>query len=201
MVSPLTPPPTLMRKEIAAMLLVTVVTGLLFMDLYLGWFDSIVLLIIAVFFIRKLMLPKVKSEPSQVLDDLQIDPVSNLKASFYLLLGLGLLVVSSQALVLAASSIAMTLGVSTGVIGLTVVALGTSLPEWRPARSRRGRTASANILGSNIMNLLCAALSRLPCARPIERDFSSRLHAVLSMFGASLFCLQASGGTESRLVD
>lgn len=158
MVAPLTPPPTLMRKEIAAMLLVTVVTGLLFIDLHLGWFDAVVLIFIAVFFIRKLMLPKVRSEPSKMLDEFQIEPVSNLKASFFLLLGLVLLVVSSQALVLAASSIATTLGVSTGVIGLTVVALGTSLPELALsvtcALKDEDELAIGNILGSNIMNLL-----------------------------------------------
>ena len=158
MVAPLTPPPTLMRKEISAMLLVTVVTGLLFMDLYLGWFDAVVLIVITIFFIRKLMLPQARGEPAKVLDDLQIEPVSNIKASFFLLLGLVLLVVSSQALVLAASSIAETLGVSTGVIGLTVVALGTSLPELALsvtcALKDEDELAIGNILGSNIMNLL-----------------------------------------------
>lgn len=158
MVAPLTPPPTLMRKEIAAMLLVTVVTGLLFLDLYLGWFDAVVLIVIAIFFIRKLMLSGAQSVSPRVLDDFQIEPVSNLKASFFLLLGLVLLVVSSQALVLAASSIATTLGVSTGVIGLTVVALGTSLPELALsvtcALKDEDELAIGNILGSNIMNLL-----------------------------------------------
>jgi len=158
MVAPLTPPKTLMRKEIAAMLLVTVVTGLLFLDLHLGWFDAAVLLILAMFLIRRLMLPQVKREPDKVLDELQIEQVSNLRAVLFLLFGLVMLVVSSQALVVAASSIAATLGVSTGVIGLTVVALGTSLPELALcitcALKDEDELAIGNILGSNIMNLL-----------------------------------------------
>ncbi len=158
MIRPLTPPPTLMRREVAAMMLVTVVTGLLFIDLHLGRIDAIVLIVIAAFFIRKLMLPKVREEPQAVLDELQLAPVSNFKAAFFLLLGLGLLIVSSQALVVAASSIAATLGVSTGVIGLTVVALGTSLPELALsvtcALKDEDELAIGNILGSNIMNLL-----------------------------------------------
>ena len=189
------------------MLLVTVVTGLLFMDLYLGWFDSIVLLIIAVFFIRKLMLPKVKSEPSQVLDELQIEPVSNLKASFYLLLGLGLLVVSSQALVLAASSIAMTLGVSTGVIGLTVVALGTSLPELALsvtcALKNEDELAIGNILGSNIMNLLVVLpFPGLLAPGPLEPrflylDFMAVLLILVRCFRCS--AISASGGGKGSV--
>ena len=195
MVSPLTPPPNLMRREITAMLLVTVVTGLLFLDLYLGWFDAVVLIVIAVFFIRKLMLPKVKSEPAKVLDELQIDPVSNLKAAFYLLLGLGLLVVSSQALVLAASSIAATLGVSTGVIGLTVVALGTSLPELALsvtcALKDEDELAIGNILGSNIMNLLVVLpFPGLLAPGPLEPRFLylDYLSVLLICAVLSLFC-------------
>ncbi len=176
MVAPLTPPPTLMRKEMAAMLLVTVVTGLLFLDLHLGWFDAVVLILIAVFFIRKLMLPHAQSVSPRVLDEFQIEPVSNLKAAFFLLLGLVLLVVSSQALVLAASSIAATLGVSTGVIGLTVVALGTSLPELALsvtcALKDEDELAIGNILGSNIMNLLVVLpFPGLLASGPLEPRF------------------------------
>lgn len=158
MVSPLTPPPTLMRKEMAAMLLVTVVTGLLFIDLYLGWFDAAVLIVIAIFFGYRLTLAHVNNEPEKVLEALNIEPVNNIKASFYLLLGLVLLLVSSEALVEAASAIAATLGVSTGIIGLTIVALGTSLPELALsvtcALKDEDDLAIGNIVGSNIMNLL-----------------------------------------------
>lgn len=158
MVSPLTPPPTLMRKEMAAMLLVTVVTGLLFIDLYLGWFDAVVLIVIAIFFGYRLTLAHAKSEPEKVLEALNIEPVNNIKAAFYLLLGLVLLLASSEALVEAASAIAATLGVSTGLIGLTIVALGTSLPELALsvtcALKDEDELAIGNIVGSNIMNLL-----------------------------------------------
>ncbi len=158
MVSPLSPPATLMRREISAMLLVTLATGLLFIDLHLGWFDAVVLIAIGVFFIRKLMQSQAKREPEKLLGDLHIEQVSNLKAAFYLALGLGLLLASSQALVLAACSIAETLGVSTAIIGLTVVALGTSLPELALsvtcAIKDEDELAIGNILGSNIMNLL-----------------------------------------------
>ncbi len=163
MVSPLTPPPTLMRKEIAAMLLVTVITGVLIIDGHWSRYDAValiavVIVFIAVFAVRRLTSPKAEIEPVKQLEELQIEAVSNLKAVFYSLVGLGLLVVSSQAMVVAASSIAAALGVGTGVIGLTVVALGTSLPELALsitcAVKDEDELAIGNILGSNIMNLL-----------------------------------------------
>ena len=195
MVAPLTPPKTLMRKEILAMLLVTVVTGLLFIDLYLGWFDAVVLIVLAMFFIRKLMLPQVRSEPDKVLSELQIEQVSNLRASLFLLFGLVMLVVSSQALVVAASSIAAILGVSTGVIGLTVVALGTSLPELALsvtcAIKDEDELAIGNILGSNIMNLLVVLpFPGLLAPGPLEPRFLylDYLSVLLLSLVLSLFC-------------
>ena len=195
MVSPLTPPPTLMRKEITAMLLVTVVTGLLMMDLHLGRIDACVLIVIAVYFSYKLMLPKVKREPAKVLEELEIESVNNLKASFYLLVGLVLLIVSSQALVVAASDIAAALGVSTGVIGLTVVALGTSLPELALsvtcALKDEDELAIGNILGSNIMNLLVVLpFPGLIAPGPLEPRFLyvDYLAVLLISLVLSLFC-------------
>ncbi len=195
MVAPLTPPPNLMRKEMAAMLLVTLVTGLLFIDLHLGWVDATVLIVITVFFIRKLMLPQVKSEPEKVLDDLQIEKVSNFRAICFLLFGLLMLVVSSQALVVAATSIAHTLGVSTGVIGLTVVALGTSLPELALsvtcAVKDEDELAIGNILGSNIMNLLVVLpFPGLLASGPLEPSFLYLDYAavLLICLVLALFC-------------
>ena len=76
----------------------------------------------------------------------------------FVLGGLALLVVGSQALVVAATDIAESLGVSQLVIGLTVVAVGTSLPEiatsiLAAARGERD-IAVGNAIGSNLFNLL-----------------------------------------------
>lgn len=76
----------------------------------------------------------------------------------WLVLGLVLLVVSSRALVWGAVEIARTLGVSDLLIGLTIVAIGTSLPELASsiAAARRGENdlALGNIIGSNLFNTL-----------------------------------------------
>ena len=86
-------------------------------------------------------------------------------------LGLGLLAGGGEALVRGAVSIAKEVGLTPAVIGLTVVALGTSLPELVVSviASLRGQPdiAVGNVVGSNIFNLaftagLCALLVTLP---------------------------------------
>lgn len=80
------------------------------------------------------------------------------KSLFWLLLGLVLLVASSRALVWGAVEIARALGVSDLLIGLTIVAVGTSLPELAStivaARKGEDDLAFGNIIGSNLFNTL-----------------------------------------------
>lgn len=80
------------------------------------------------------------------------------KALFLMVMGLILLMVSSKMLVWGASSIASELGISDLVIGLTIIAIGTSLPELAATISsaRKGETdlAIGNIVGSNLFNTL-----------------------------------------------
>jgi len=80
------------------------------------------------------------------------------KSIFLLVLGLALLVASSRALVWGAVAIARSLGVSDLLIGLTIVAIGTSLPELASsiAAARKGENdlALGNIIGSNLFNTL-----------------------------------------------
>lgn len=80
------------------------------------------------------------------------------RALLNVLIGLLLLLASSRLLVWAAISVARALGVSDLVIGLTIVALGTSLPELAAsmASARKGEhdIAIGNIIGSNMFNLL-----------------------------------------------
>ncbi len=80
------------------------------------------------------------------------------RSIFWLVCGLSLLIVSSRLLVWGAVDIAQTLGVSDLVIGLTIVAVGTSLPELASSiiAARKGEhdIALGNILGSNLFNTL-----------------------------------------------
>ena len=207
-ISPLKPPESLIRKELPALLLVTLATGALLMDFYIGVFDALVLIAITAYLGYRLFRKRVKTGAVGDLDESEISNVNSLQAIAYLILGLALLVLSAEALVQAASEIAATLGVSTAVIGLTIVALGTSLPELAASVTCVMRShhdlAIGNIVGSNILNLLVVLpFPGLLSAGYIEpqlftRDFMAVLGLTLLLI---LFCYISikSGKMISRL--
>ena len=185
LISPLRPPDSILKKEIPALLLVTLLTGILLLNLYVGIIDSIVLLLVTFYFAYKLFKARATNSPGVVIDESDLSQVNSLQAGAYLLMGLVLLVLSAEALVAAAASIAEGLGVSAAVIGLTIVALGTSLPELAASVTcvLKGHydLAIGNIVGSNILNLLVVLpFPGLLAPGPIEpmllyRDYTAML--------------------------
>ena len=93
-------------------------------------------------------------------DDLEgvEEGISNLRIALYLVAGIVGLPIGAHFLVDGATNIARVLGVSEAVIGLTLVAVGTSLPELATtvaaAIRREAGVAMGNVIGSNIFNLL-----------------------------------------------
>ena len=83
---------------------------------------------------------------------------SPLVSAVYMLVGLAMLVAGSNVFVDSASNVALSLGISEAVVGLTVVAGGTSLPELATSvvAARKGQSAIAigNVIGSNVFNIL-----------------------------------------------
>lgn len=101
----------------------------------------------------------------------EIKNLSNIKAFFFIILGILALFVGGKLIVDNASAIAISAGLSEAFIGLTIVALGTSLPELAAsivaARKNQIQMAVGNVIGSNIFNLLWVlGLSAL--IKPIE---------------------------------
>lgn len=95
------------------------------------------------------------------------------KSLLFVVLGLALLIFGSNFFVDSATSVAETLGVSQSVIGLTIVAGGTSLPELATSvvAARKGQSAIAigNVIGSNVFNiLLILGLTATICPMQIE---------------------------------
>ncbi|MCW8127864.1 calcium/sodium antiporter [Microbulbifer halophilus] len=95
---------------------------------------------------------------SNVESELEVHSMPLGRAIFWVVGGLALLIISSRILVWGAVTIAESLGVSDLVIGLTIVALGTSLPELAAtvvaARKGEHDIAIGNVVGSNMFNLL-----------------------------------------------
>lgn len=125
----------------------------------------------------------------------QTPKLSKKKAVIFLVAGLAGLLVSSKMLVWGATEVAKVLGVSDLVIGLTVVAIGTSLPELAAcvgaALKKEHDIAFGNVIGSNLFNVL-AVLGVSACIRPMEvsheirvRDMSVTLVTTLMLWA---FC-------------
>lgn len=87
-----------------------------------------------------------------------VAPVNAWKSLLYVVAGLGGLIIGSNLFVDSASDVARQLDISEGVIGLTIVAGGTSLPELATSvvAARKGQSAIAigNVIGSNVFNIL-----------------------------------------------
>ncbi|MEM1112038.1 MAG: calcium/sodium antiporter [Pseudomonadota bacterium] len=159
LIAPLSVHPSCMRQELPTLLLVTLGVGLLLLDFTLAAFDGW-LMVIVLFIIVARMIKGQTKDPT-LLEEASEEPLQQLKpmrAWLTFLLGLALLIGSSRMLVWGASEVATALGVSELVIGLTVLAIGTSLPELAAtvASALRGHTeiAVGNVIGSNLFNLL-----------------------------------------------
>ena len=157
-----------MSRDIPVLIAMTALTVLLLVDGNVSLIDGSVLLVAFVAIMGFNILSELKakrkrrksggaSDISEV-EEIPAEGVSIGKAVLYLLVGLVLLIVSSRMLVWGAVYMAHALGVSDLLIGLTIVAVGTSLPELASsiAAARRGENdlAVGNIIGSNIFNTL-----------------------------------------------
>jgi cation:H+ antiporter len=159
LVAPMMVHESCMKKEMPTLLVVTVGAGLLLIDDVLSTIDAWLMIgtlaLIIIHMVRSQSRDEVLVEEAR---EEYLVHLSPLRAWLTFLLGLGLLIASSRMLVWGAVEVAEALGVSELVIGLTIVAIGTSLPELAAtiASALRGHTeiALGNVIGSNLFNLL-----------------------------------------------
>ncbi len=159
LVAPLMVQEECMRKELPVLLVVTFGVGFLIRDRVLSPLDG--WLMIGVLALLMTQLVRTQANNPDLLMEPHDDALPHLpppRAWLYFIAGLLLLIASSKVLVWGATRAAVELGVSELVIGLTIVAIGTSLPELAAtiASALRGHTeiALGNIIGSNLFNLL-----------------------------------------------
>lgn len=159
MIFPLATGTRFLRREVAFMTLATV---LMYPILLTGsierWHAMLFLAALAFYLFTLLRSPQSDLDEAPVAADDDTPQLSTALAGLGIALGVGLLVGGAQALVHGASDIARSFGVSDRVVGLTVLAIGTSLPELATsivaARQREADIILGNIIGSNIFNLL-----------------------------------------------
>lgn len=144
------------RKDIPFALVASVMLYLLSQDGQISRWDAAILFVFFIIFMT-ITIKESKSEDSKK-EDIQIKTIKVWKAIAFLLIGLTCLILGSNIFVNGATKLATTLGISDAVIGLTIVAGGTSLPELATSvvASRKGNSGIAigNVLGSNVFNIL-----------------------------------------------
>lgn len=154
-VAPITIPRTTVRKDIPFALVASVVLLMMCLDGTISRLDAAILFLMFIVFMYVTLKGARGKSASQ---DNGTEKMATGKAVGFVLLGLLLLIVGSNVFVNHASSLARSIGVSDAVVGLTIVAGGTSLPELATSivSARKGNSGIAigNVLGSNVFNIL-----------------------------------------------
>lgn len=149
-----------MRKELPILILVTAFAGWQLWDGDLSRMDAVGLMVVFVLLIGWSIYQGIREPNDPMAKEMteEIHAMPLRKALLWLVIGLLLLIVSSRILVWGAVDLATMFGISDLVIGLTIVAVGTSLPELASSiiAARKGEhdLALGNILGSNLFNTL-----------------------------------------------
>ncbi|RLU00844.1 MAG: calcium/sodium antiporter [Ketobacter sp.] len=183
--------PGLLKQDLPALLAVTAAAGFLCSDHTLsqqdGWAMMVMLLLLMYLMFRYKKEHKdeiISAESEEDIPDLGMK-----ESVFWFILGTTILIGSSRLLVWGAIEVATALQISEVVIGLTIVAIGTSLPELAAsvasALRRHHDIALGNIIGSNILNLL-AVLSAGAVIYPIEISQQNFLRDYGAMTGITL---------------
>lgn len=184
----------ILRQELPVLILVTLLAGYLLYDAQLALTDGLILagslaLLMFVTFKYK------KSHPSDEGDDIEMPDDMAIKAAIiWFAIGLSVLIASSELLVWGATNTALLFDVSPLIIGLTVVAIGTSLPELAAtvmsALKGHHDIAIGNIIGSNVFNLLAVmAVPGLIATTALEPQVFSRDY--LAMLAITLLLVLA----------
>lgn len=163
LIKPLSISSMVLRRELPLMVGVTLLSGLLLWNSYLGFYEGILLFVLfAVFILAMLQISRKEQQNGDALlaeceSEIPTD-VSNKKAIIWVVIGLILLPFAASMLVDNSVIIAKYFGMSDLVIGLTIIAVGTSLPELAASLTGvlKGEDdmAVGNIIGSNVFNIL-----------------------------------------------
>ncbi|NAW80818.1 calcium/sodium antiporter [Vibrio sp. V43_P6S15P86] len=161
-IAPIAVHSSIIRKELPILLLVTLVIGAMLWNHHISTLEAWALIggfmLLIGWSIWSALLSKGDHLEQEMDDELSSQSMSLKSSIFWLITGLVLLIISSRILVWGAVEIAQQLGVSDLLIGLTIVALGTSLPELAASivAARKGEhdIAVGNVVGSNMFNSL-----------------------------------------------
>ena len=198
----------IIKKELPILLLATLMALALLRDGRLDQFDGFVLLSLLLLLMWWITRQSIRNQSEDALTDEYIEelPVqmSTSHALFWLIAGLILLTVSSKILVWGAVNVAIDLGISELVIGLTVIAIGTSLPELAASISGALKNehdiAIGNVIGSNLFNTLgVLAIPGLIYPAPLAKGVLERDLPIVLVLTILLFVMAYGFRAEGRI--
>ena len=188
--------PDIKKRDLPISILIT--TVLLFMaftDKKIGQVEGVVLLIIMVIYIAVL----IKSALKNKTEDEEVKAMSVPKSIIFIIIGLAGIIIGGDFVVDGASGIALKLGLSELFIGLTIVAIGTSLPELvtsiTAAKKGESGLALGNAVGSNILNIvfILGASATLTSIKIAASEFATVMIDIIIVIVASMimqvFCV------------
>lgn len=198
LISPIIVSSQVLRKELPILTIVTAIAAWQIWDGEITRLDAFVLLGILVALMSWTIWQGMKKEKDSLAGEvegaLEVRVMPVRIAAVWLVVGLVLLILSSRVLVWGAVEIAQGFGISDMIIGLTVVAIGTSLPELASSviAARKGEhdIALGNIIGSNLFNTLAVVgIAGVIHPMSVGPEVFSRDMMVMAALTVSLFVL------------
>ena len=186
-------------RNIFILILSVLIAGWSLYDLKISVADSIVFIALFILFVLNLF----REKPDEVPENTHKEE-SLTKVSLLIFLSLILLAVGSELTVRGGVDLAVGLGISDAVIGLTMIAIGTSLPELAASvsalRRSKGNMVVGNIVGSNILNIvLIFPIIGIGSTAVFDQEIFTRDFMVMSALTAAFILLVTVGRGEGSL--
>jgi cation:H+ antiporter len=198
LICPMTVHSLVLRKELPLLTMITLLTVFLLWDNELSRFDAGWLLLVFALLMTWTIVQGLKGSGDNLANEVASQTseknIPLPRAVFWLVAGLFLLIGSSRLLVWGAVAIAHEFGVSDMIIGLTIVAIGTSLPELASSvmAARKGEhdIALGNVLGSNLFNTLAVVgIAGMIQPMSVPPETLSRDITLMSLLTVALFLI------------
>ena len=154
MIVPFKVDPSILKRDLYVNIACSIVLAVMMMDLSISRIEGIILLTLMVAYIGSMVVSALKNREEQ--DEIKVMPLP--QSLLFIAIGLAMVILGGDMVVDNASLIATQFGLSQNFIGLTIVAIGTSLPELVTSivAAKKGESGLAlgNAVGSNIFNIL-----------------------------------------------
>ena len=209
-ISPVIVQRLVVRRELPLLILATALTVFFVMDFELSRSEGMMLLalfaVLLVYLVWASMREPAEREHSELQDRLEARTIPLGKSINYLVVGLAIIAICSAALVWSARGIVTNLGVSELVVGVILLAIGTSLPELVvivvAAKRAEHELALGNVIGSNLFNTLAVVgTAGLIAPSVLDAELVTRDLPVMFAVTAALVVMAYGWGRRTGVIN